>query len=43
MTADDILYRRSKLALHVPADGPKRLEAWLAQHPAPEPSDAVLV
>jgi glycerol-3-phosphate dehydrogenase len=43
VTADDILYRRSKLALHVPADGPARLEAWLARHPAPEPADALLV
>ena len=32
VTADDILYRRSKLALHVPADGPARLEAWLASN-----------
>ena len=29
MTAEDILYRRSKLALHVPADGAARLDAWL--------------
>ena len=43
VTAEDILYRRSKLALHVPADGPTRLEAWLARHPMPEPADAVLV
>ncbi len=35
MTAEDILYRRSKLALHVPADGAARLDAWLQQHPLP--------
>jgi glycerol-3-phosphate dehydrogenase len=32
MTAEDILYRRSKLALHVPADGAARLEQWLQAH-----------
>jgi glycerol-3-phosphate dehydrogenase len=42
VTADDILYRRSKLALHVPADGPARLEAWLAERPAPEAAGAAL-
>ncbi len=35
MTAEDILYRRSKLALHVPADSAARLDAWLQQHPLP--------
>jgi glycerol-3-phosphate dehydrogenase len=34
MTAEDILYRRSKLALHVPADGAARLEQWLQAHTA---------
>jgi glycerol-3-phosphate dehydrogenase len=34
VTAEDILYRRSKLALHVPADGAVRLEQWLQAHPA---------
>jgi glycerol-3-phosphate dehydrogenase len=34
VTADDILYRRSKLALHAPPDGASRLAAWLAGHPA---------
>jgi glycerol-3-phosphate dehydrogenase len=34
MTAEDILYRRSKLALHVPADGAARLERWLQAHTA---------
>jgi glycerol-3-phosphate dehydrogenase len=33
--AEDILYRRSKLALHVPADGATKLGAWLRDHPAP--------
>jgi glycerol-3-phosphate dehydrogenase len=36
VTAEDILYRRSKLALHVPAGSEARLDAWLAQHPAAE-------
>ena len=40
VTAEDILYRRSKLALHVPADGAARLDDWLAQHPAPEAAEA---
>ncbi len=30
-TADDILYRRSKLALHLPAGSAARLDAWLAR------------
>ena len=34
VTAEDILYRRSKLALHVPADGAARLEHWLQAHTA---------
>jgi glycerol-3-phosphate dehydrogenase len=34
VTAEDILYRRSKLALHVPADGAARLERWLQAHTA---------
>ena len=33
VTAEDILYRRSKLALHVPANGAARLEHWLQAHP----------
>ena len=33
--AEDILYRRSKLALHVAADGPAVLDAWLRRHPRP--------
>ena len=35
VTAEDILYRRSKLALHVPADGPEALDRWLHHHPLP--------
>jgi len=31
--AEDILYRRTKLGLHVPPDGAARLDAWLAAHP----------
>ena len=36
VTAEDILYRRSKLALHGPADGAARLDAWLQRHPLPD-------
>ena len=32
VTADDILYRRSKLALHLPGDAAARLDEWLARH-----------
>jgi glycerol-3-phosphate dehydrogenase len=32
VTADDILYRRSKLGLHLPAGSSVRLERWLASH-----------
>jgi len=42
VTAEDILYRRSKLALHVPADGERRLDEWLRRHPAAEPGDAAV-
>jgi len=34
-TADDVLWRRSKLGLHLPADAATRLDDWLAQHPLP--------
>ncbi len=34
ITAEDILFRRSKLGLHLPADATERLERWLATHPA---------
>ena len=42
VTAEDILYRRSKLALHVPADGEARLDDWLARHPSPGPAGDTL-
>jgi len=32
VTAEDILYRRGKLGLHVAADGCARLDDWLARH-----------
>jgi glycerol-3-phosphate dehydrogenase len=31
-TAADVLYRRSKLGLHLPADSERILDEWLAQH-----------
>ena len=31
--AEDILWRRSKLGLHVPRGSERRLDAWLAAHP----------
>ena len=31
-TAQDILYRRSKLGVHLAADSEKILDGWLAQH-----------
>ncbi len=34
MTAEDILWRRTKLGLHTPPDTAVRLDAWLAAHPA---------
>jgi len=34
-TADDILWRRSKLGLHLPADSAGRLAAWLLRQSAP--------
>ena len=33
VTAEDILYRRSKLALHLPDGSAARLDDWLARHP----------
>lgn len=33
-TAEDMLWRRSKLGLHLGADAPRRLEQWLAAHPS---------
>jgi len=38
VTAEDILCRRSKLALHVPADGAAGLDDWLLRHPAAGPA-----
>jgi glycerol-3-phosphate dehydrogenase len=33
VTAEDILFRRSKLGLHLPTDASARLDGWLAAHP----------
>jgi glycerol-3-phosphate dehydrogenase len=33
VTAEDILFRRSKLALHLPPGSEARLDAWLGSHP----------
>ncbi len=41
--AEDILYRRSKLALHVPADGAARLQQWMQSHPAAAPGAGTVV
>jgi glycerol-3-phosphate dehydrogenase len=41
-TAEDILWRRSKLALHVPADAPDRLTAYLSSHGAASPAESSL-
>jgi glycerol-3-phosphate dehydrogenase len=35
VNADDILWRRSKLGLHLPPDSAARLDAWLARHRLP--------
>ncbi len=43
VTAEDILYRRSKLALHLPADAAARLDDWLARHPRADSSGPALV
>ncbi|HXQ64833.1 MAG TPA: glycerol-3-phosphate dehydrogenase [Steroidobacteraceae bacterium] len=37
-TAEDILWRRSKLGLHLPPGSAAVLDAWLAQSPADSPS-----
>jgi glycerol-3-phosphate dehydrogenase len=34
-TADDILWRRSKLRLHLPPGSTATLARWLAEHPLP--------
>src|SRR3546814_19528814 len=41
LTTDDILWRRSKLGLHVPPGTAERLSAWLAGGPASVTSDEV--
>jgi len=33
VSAEDILWRRSKLGLHLPSDAAARLETWLQDHP----------
>ncbi len=43
VTAEDILYRRSKLALHLPTDAAARLDDWLARHPRADSSGPALV
>jgi glycerol-3-phosphate dehydrogenase len=40
VTAEDILYRRSKLALHLPAGSAARLDEWLARHSLAESTAA---
>jgi len=34
VTAEDMLFRRTKLGVHLPEGSAARLEAWLAQHAA---------
>ena len=34
VTPEDILFRRSKLGLHLPAEASDQLAGWLAGHPA---------
>jgi len=43
VTAEDILYRRSKLALHVPEGSAARLDDWLRRHPPTETGGNALV
>jgi glycerol-3-phosphate dehydrogenase len=33
LSAADLLWRRSKLGLHLPADAEARLDRWLEEHP----------
>jgi glycerol-3-phosphate dehydrogenase len=42
-TAEDILYRRSKLALHLPAGSEARLEEWLQRNPSVGPTTGSVV
>jgi len=39
-TAEDILWRRSKLGLHLPADAGDKLSAWLRRRAGHQPSQA---
>jgi glycerol-3-phosphate dehydrogenase len=40
-TAEDILWRRSKLGLHLPADTGEKLASWLARRAAPDRARAI--
>jgi glycerol-3-phosphate dehydrogenase len=40
MTAEDILWRRTKLGLHTPPDTAARLDAWLAANGQTAPVSA---
>jgi glycerol-3-phosphate dehydrogenase len=42
-TAEDILYRRSKLALHLPSGSSAHLDEWLRRHPPAGPAGGSLV
>ncbi|SCK18377.1 glycerol-3-phosphate dehydrogenase [Vogesella sp. LIG4] len=42
-SADDILWRRSKLRLHLPAGADAAVEAWLAEYRARQGSDKLLL
>jgi len=42
LTAEDILWRRSKLGLHVPAEGVARLDKYLNRVLAERPTEATL-
>lgn len=35
-TADDVLWRRSKLGLHLPSDARPAVQAWFERHPSPD-------
>ena len=43
VTGEDVLYRRSKLGLHLPAGAEATLDAWLAAHPRADAGAAALV
>jgi len=42
LTAEDILWRRSKLGLHLPAEGVARLDKYLQSVLAERPTEATL-